>query len=144
MPSLEIPGILRADELVATVDTIAALQLPNGMIPWFAGGHADPWNHVEAAMALLVGGRRPEAERAFDWLMRTQRPDGAWAGFWGGKIFVHIIHQGVIIGIAACSGPAAPAVYAGLLAATGPAAEVSSNVAGWATGMTAMVATGPV
>ena len=78
MPSLEIPGILRADELVATVDTIAALQLPNGMIPWFAGGHADPWNHVEAAMALLVGGRRPEAERAFDWLMRTQRPDGAW------------------------------------------------------------------
>ena len=22
------------------------------MIPWFDGGHADPWNHVEAAMAL--------------------------------------------------------------------------------------------
>ena len=31
---------------------------PTGMIPWFPGGHADPWNHVEAAMALALGGRR--------------------------------------------------------------------------------------
>ena len=44
-------------------------QLPNGMIPWFPGGHADPWNHVEAAMALALGGRRAEAERAYDWLV---------------------------------------------------------------------------
>ena len=29
---------------------------PTGMIPWFPGGHADPWNHVEAAMALDLGG----------------------------------------------------------------------------------------
>ena len=26
------------------------------MIPWFPGGHCDPWNHVEAAMALTVVG----------------------------------------------------------------------------------------
>jgi hypothetical protein len=60
------------------VDSIAAVQLGDGMIPWFAGGHADPWNHVEAAMALDVGGRGPEAEAAYGWLAANQRPDGAW------------------------------------------------------------------
>ena len=62
----------------ATVDAIAEWQLPNGMVPWFPGGHADPWNHVEAAMALALGGRIAEAERAYDWLVGLQRPDGAW------------------------------------------------------------------
>ena len=66
------------DELAATVDTIAAIQEGDGMIPWFPGGHGDPWNHVEAAMALDAGGRRAEAEAAYAWLVRTQRPDGAW------------------------------------------------------------------
>jgi hypothetical protein len=65
-------------ELRETVDAIAEWQLPNGMIPWFPGGHADPWNHVEAAMALALGGRRAEAERAYEWLVSKQRPDGAW------------------------------------------------------------------
>ncbi|HEX2192222.1 MAG TPA: class I SAM-dependent methyltransferase [Acidimicrobiales bacterium] len=65
-------------EVAATVDSIAAVQLGDGMIPWFPGGHADPWNHVEAAMALTAGGRRAEAEAAYAWLVRTQRPDGAW------------------------------------------------------------------
>lgn len=75
----DLPEVgLRARDLAATVDAIAAWQLPSGMIPWFPGGHADPWNHTEAAMALLVGGRRAEAERAFDWLASRQRPDGAW------------------------------------------------------------------
>ena len=36
------------------------------------------WNHVEAAMALLVGGRRAEAERAYQWLAESQLPDGSW------------------------------------------------------------------
>ena len=48
------------------------------MIPWFPGGHADPWNHVEAAMALTLGDRHAEAERAFQWLVDLQRPDGSW------------------------------------------------------------------
>jgi hypothetical protein len=78
MPLADVPGILTAKQLDRTVDSIAEHQLPNGMIPWFHGGHADPWNHVEAAMALLLGGRRAEAERAFDWLAATQRSDGAW------------------------------------------------------------------
>ena len=78
MPHVEVPGILTSAELAATIDSIAELQLPSGMIPWFPGGHADPWNHVEAAMALLIGDRLAEAERAFEWLVDTQRPDGAW------------------------------------------------------------------
>jgi hypothetical protein len=61
-----------------TVDSIAAAQQPDGMIPWFPGGHTDPWNHIESAMALDAGGRRAEAEAAYRWLVATQRPDGAW------------------------------------------------------------------
>ena len=75
----EVPGILtRRPRCTATVDAIAEWQLPNGMIPWFPGGHADPWNHVEAAMALALGGRRAEAERAYEWLADVQRADGSW------------------------------------------------------------------
>ena len=55
--SSEIDGVADRRELAATVDAIAEWQLPSGMIPWFPGGHADPWNHVEAAMALALGGR---------------------------------------------------------------------------------------
>jgi hypothetical protein len=70
--------VLSRAEIRATVDSIAAVQLANGMIPWFPGGHADPWNHVEAAMALAVGGRTAEAEAAYDWLVATQHDDGSW------------------------------------------------------------------
>ncbi len=64
--------------MAATAESIAAVQLASGMIPWFPGGHADPWNHVEATMALDVAGRRSEAEAAYAWLARRQRSDGAW------------------------------------------------------------------
>jgi hypothetical protein len=74
----DVRGAVTAAELRQTVDAIAEWQLPSGMVPWFPGGHADPWNHVEAAMALATGGRRNEAERAYDWLVGLQRPDGAW------------------------------------------------------------------
>ena len=72
------PPRLGAGRIAETVESIRAVQLRNGMIPWYSGGHGDPWNHVEAAMALTVGGAVAEAERAFEWLMATQRPDGAW------------------------------------------------------------------
>ena len=77
-PLPEVAGLLTADEARATAEAIAEWQLPSGMIPWFPGGHADAWNHVEAAMALDVGGFRAEAERAYEWLIGLQRPDGAW------------------------------------------------------------------
>ncbi|HVL05914.1 MAG TPA: hypothetical protein VM388_07995 [Acidimicrobiales bacterium] len=70
-----------------SVDWIASVQQADGMIPWFPGGHGDPWNHVEAAMALVAGGRRSEAEAAYDWLGRTQRHDGAWHQYYrGGQV----------------------------------------------------------
>ena len=73
-----VPGLLSRAEADRTAETIAACQLPSGMIPRFVDGVADPWNHVEAAMALAVAGRRSEAEAAYEWLARIQRPDGSW------------------------------------------------------------------
>jgi hypothetical protein len=74
----DVSDVVTSSELARTVECIAEWQLPSGMIPWFPGGHADPWNHVEAAMALALGGRLTEAEAAYAWLVRMQRPDGAW------------------------------------------------------------------
>jgi len=73
-----VEGLVTGAQVQETVDAIAEWQLPNGMVPWFPGGHADPWNHVEAAMALALGGRDAEAERAYQWLVDLQRPDGSW------------------------------------------------------------------
>lgn len=64
--------------LPETVGSIAATQLRDGSIPWFGGGHIDPWDHVEAAMALDVGGMHSQAAHAYRWMLRTQRADGAW------------------------------------------------------------------
>ncbi len=69
-------------EITETAATIAALQTPDGMIPWFEGGHCDPWNHVETAMALDVAGMHDHAHRAYAWLASTQRPDGSWHNYY--------------------------------------------------------------
>ncbi len=74
-------GPLTAAEIEDTAAAIEAVQLRNGMIPWFEGGHADPWNHIEAAMALVLAGRRRQADRAFEWLAATQLPDGTWCRY---------------------------------------------------------------
>ncbi len=74
----ELPGVITAAEITATAEAIADWQLPSGMIPWFPGGHADVWNHVEAAMALDIAGLHTEAEQAYQWLVDMQRPDGSW------------------------------------------------------------------
>ena len=74
--------LLTPAEVAATCASIAELQLPNGMIPWFPEGHADPWNHVEAAMALALGGYHREAERAYEWLTATQHFDGSWCAYY--------------------------------------------------------------
>ena len=36
-------------------------------MPWFTGGHTDPWDHVENAMALTVAGLRDAARAAYEW-----------------------------------------------------------------------------
>ncbi|MDP9074590.1 MAG: terpene cyclase/mutase family protein [Actinomycetota bacterium] len=69
---------LTGAEVGATAAWIESLQRPNGMIPWFPGGHADPWNHIEAAMALALAGRTRAAERALGWLASSQNHDGSW------------------------------------------------------------------
>jgi hypothetical protein len=76
IPSL--PGLLDAAAVAQTAATIAAAQEPDGAIPWVAGQQVDVWNHVESAMAMLVGAQVDAAERAYDWCLRTQRPDGSW------------------------------------------------------------------
>jgi hypothetical protein len=63
----------------ATVASIAAEQLPDGALPWFRGGQLDPWDSVEAAMALDIGGEHERAGAAYRWLAARQRPDGSWA-----------------------------------------------------------------
>jgi len=78
----DLPGVLSADEIVASAEHLAGLQRPSGMIPWWPTGHCDPWNHVESAMALDVAGFHHEAERAYEWLADTQRPDGSWHNYY--------------------------------------------------------------
>ena len=80
----ELPGVLTAADVLATGDSIAAVQRADGMIPWFPGGHCDPWNHVEAAMALSVCGHHAEAEAAYRWLADIQMVDGSWFNYYQG------------------------------------------------------------
>lgn len=78
MPLRDVPGVLTARQLAATVRTIAAAQQPCGALPW-PDGHTDAWDHVECAMALVLGGHLDAARAAYGWLAATQAGDGAWA-----------------------------------------------------------------
>jgi len=78
----DLAGVISADEVVASAEHLASLQQPSGKIPWWPGGHCDPWNHVESAMALDVAGLHAEAEAAYEWLADIQRPDGAWHNYY--------------------------------------------------------------
>jgi hypothetical protein len=73
-----LAGVLGSREVAATAASIRRTQEPDGAVPWTTGGHTDVWNHVEAAMAMLVGGEVAAAERAYDWCLATQRADGSW------------------------------------------------------------------
>ncbi len=73
----ELPGVLTADDVIATGRAIAAAQQADGSIGW-PDGHVDAWNHVECAMALSVCGLTENARRAYGWLAAAQQPDGSW------------------------------------------------------------------
>jgi hypothetical protein len=73
----ELPGILTADQLIATGHAIAAGQRADGSLGW-PDGHVDAWNHVECTMALTVCGLTEQARRAYAWLAAAQQPDGSW------------------------------------------------------------------
>ena len=81
----DVPGVLTSAQLADTVASIAAAQQSSGALPW-ADGHTDPWDHVESAMALTLGGRLDEAAAAYDWSRRTQDGDGAWAMSYDGDV----------------------------------------------------------
>ena len=68
----------RAIDIEAPAGLIARTQLPSGEIPWCDGQKTDPWDHVEAAMGLGIGGYLTEARKAFHWLASTQLEDGSW------------------------------------------------------------------
>ncbi|HYI45320.1 MAG TPA: prenyltransferase [Actinomycetota bacterium] len=73
-------------DVASTATAIAAIQTEDGAIPHWPGHHADPWNHVEAVMALSVAGLDAEARRGYRWLSSTQRADGAWAAAYMGDV----------------------------------------------------------
>jgi len=61
-----------------TIEFLLTSQRPSGEIPWFDGGHTDPWDHTEAAMGLSIAGECAAAERAYAWLAACQLDDGSW------------------------------------------------------------------
>lgn len=80
-----VPGVATSEELADSARYLASLQLASGQIPWYVGGHCDPWNHVEVAMALTVSGHVDEARRAYRWLAATQLGDGSWFNYYVGE-----------------------------------------------------------
>ena len=77
-----VPDVLSREEIAATGAHLASLQLASGAIPWYPGGHCDPWNHVEAAMALTITGHLENARAAYAWLASSQLSNGAWFNYY--------------------------------------------------------------
>ena len=74
-----------AVDISTIADLIADIQLETGEIPWSEGDKTDPWDHVEAAIGLAIGGRFENALRAFQWMRKMQLEDGSWfAAYRGG------------------------------------------------------------
>ncbi|GAB6984927.1 prenyltransferase/squalene oxidase repeat-containing protein [Nocardioides pyridinolyticus] len=73
-----VDGVLSAEQVADSAAAIAAMQEPCGAVPWTTGEHVDIWNHVEAAMAMLVGGQVEAAERAYAWVPTMQHADGSF------------------------------------------------------------------
>ena len=65
-------GLYPQEYLQATAAYILKVQRPWGEIPWFEGGHTDPWDHVEAAMGLSIAGENEAAHLAYRWLAENQ------------------------------------------------------------------------
>ncbi|PLW84342.1 prenyltransferase [Kineobactrum sediminis] len=79
-------GLFPLEFFRPTVNFLLATQQPSGEIPWFEGGYTDPWDHVEAAMGLSIGGEYEAAVRAYRWLAGLQLPDGSWWASYRGNV----------------------------------------------------------
>ncbi|MEE9421165.1 MAG: hypothetical protein V3W43_16940, partial [Desulfatiglandaceae bacterium] len=65
-------------DIASSSEFILKVQKKSGEIPWSEGGKTDPWDHVESAMGLTVGGFYKEAKQAYLWSRETQLSDGSW------------------------------------------------------------------
>jgi hypothetical protein len=72
------PGPEHPTDIEAAAALIAKTQRPSGEIPWCDGQKTDPWDHVEAAMGLAIGGYLLKARKAYEWLAAIQLEDGSW------------------------------------------------------------------
>ena len=80
-------GLFPQEFFRPTVEFLLRAQQTDGSIPWFDGGHCDPWDHVESAMGLSIGGEYSAAENAYRWLKNTQLEDGSWwAAYRAGEV----------------------------------------------------------
>lgn len=57
---------------------ISQLQYQSGEIPWHIDGKTDPWDLVESAMGLNIGGFYDSSKRAFGWMAKNQNSNGSW------------------------------------------------------------------
>jgi hypothetical protein len=128
----------------ATVAWIAAQQDADGALPWYRGGQLDPWDSVEAAMALDLGGEHDRAVAAYRWLAGRQRADGSWAAEYragaesapavesnhAGYLAVGAWHSWLLTGDGELVDELWPAVRAGLDLVT--RMQLSSGAIGWA------------
>jgi len=57
---------------------ISQLQYQSGEIPWHIDGKTDPWDLVESAMGLNIGGFYDSSKRAFGWMATNQNSNGSW------------------------------------------------------------------
>ena len=68
----------RSIDVDSVAGMIAKTQNESGEVPWCEDEKTDPWDHVEAAMGLSIGGYLSEAGKAFRWMARMQLDDGSW------------------------------------------------------------------
>ena len=61
-----------------SLNYILEVQSPDGSICWETSEKLDPWDHIEAGMGLIIGGKEKEAKLAFTWLKENQEEDGSW------------------------------------------------------------------
>ena len=61
-----------------SLNYILEVQSPDGSICWETNEKLDPWDHIEAGMGLIIGGKEKEAKLAFTWLKENQEEDGSW------------------------------------------------------------------
>jgi hypothetical protein len=72
----EAPGA--EGKLALTGSWIRSQQRSDGYLPWDEGGHADPWNMIEAVMGLDCAGSQAAARHTYHWLAASQLVDGSW------------------------------------------------------------------